>query len=143
MNLIGTFRQHSPPLTRAMVVLFAASWLGLAVQPCVAASAHDAGTPAPAMPAGNGHDCPHCPPPAGDPADCGDAVALDCVAVGQPALASQAVKAPDTHMPACIPPAPLHLMLAEPGQASPRAPPDPARRVVPRSLQQRYCSYLN
>lgn len=143
MNWIGTFRHYSPSLARATVVLFAAGWLGLAVQPCVAASAHDAGTPAPGMPGGHGHDCPHCPPPADDRAGCGDAVTLDCAAAGEPALVSQAVKVPDTHMPAGMPPAPLHQVLAEPGRASPRAPPDPARRIVPRSLQQRYCSYLN
>ena len=142
MNLIGGFRHYLPPLTRAMVVLFATGWLGLAVQPCLAAGAHDAGATLPGMPAPHGHDCPHCPPPADDTHDCGNAVALDCAAVGEPALAAQAQKNLDTHATVAICAAPLHVALAEAGRVGPRAPPDPGRHVAPRTLQQRYCSYL-
>ncbi len=142
MNLLGALRHYSLPLGRAAVVLFAASWLGLAVQPCAASGMHGAGEPVPEMPGGDGHDCPHCPPPADESHDCSTAVALDCAAAGEPALAAKTVKAPDTHPGVAIAPAILHATLAGPGHAAPRAPPDPARCIAPRTVQQRYCTYL-
>ncbi len=137
MTLIGAFRHHSVPLTRAVVLLFAASWLGLAAQPCMAAAAHDAGAPAAAA-----HDCPHCPPPASDAHDCDHAVAIECAADATPGVATQALKAPDLAPAAGLAMAPLHAALADPGHVAPRAPPDPGRSTVPRTLQQRYCTYL-
>lgn len=142
MTLIGTFRRISKPLTRAVVVLFALAWLGLAAQPCMAVGAHDSGTPVPQMPLGDGHGCPHCPPPASDSRDCADAVALDCVATGEPALMSRGVKAqdqsPDIALPTVLPPA------ANAGSSlkAPTVPRGPGGHVAPRSVQQRYCTYL-
>lgn len=142
MTLIGTFRHYSRPLTRALVVLFTVSWLGLAVQPCVAASADHSGAPAPAMPAGGAHDCPNCPPPAVDPGDCGMVVAIDCAALGTAVPATQPLKGLDMQVPVGLPPSPLYLLLAEPARSGPPPLPDPGRHVAPCTLQQRYCSYL-
>jgi len=133
-------------MARSFAVLFAISWLGLAIQPCMAGAhaddspqtGHAGHHPAPAAPA---HDCPHCPPaPAGDP-DCGGGVALDCDAVGVPALPSKDSVGQQWDAPAMValPAQPL----AWPSACSEPAWYPPARaQPPPRSLQQRFCSFL-
>lgn len=142
MTLMDAFRHNSSPLGRAVVVLFAASWLGLAVQPCAASGTHGAGMPEPEMPAGHGHDCPHCPPPADESHECATMAVLGCAAAGEPAVTSAGVKAPDTCQAVAIVHASMHAGLARPGPVLAQAPPDPGRSVASRTVQQRYCTYL-
>lgn len=151
IGVLARLRLSQVPVARAVLALFVTTWLCLAVQPCMAeaaatgdvateqaATGHHAGCgdmppPAPA------HDCPHCPP--GDHAgDCG--TALDCASVGVPAMVSKAVEPPAADLGAWLDlPAPLPRSLADPAPlraTQSRHPP----RASPRTLQQRYCSYL-
>jgi len=149
MKLLAGFRRRQAPVARAIVVLFAASWLGLAMQPCVAGHlgdrVHDAGVAghhgAPAPDAGAGHDCPHCPPKATEGHDCGTGVALECDAIGVPVLPS---KDSDSFswLPDLLPAGEgirIDLDAGRPGTVGPRQAP---WRPPDRPLQQRFCTYL-
>lgn len=154
IGLLATLRRLRLPLGRGVLAMFAATWLGLAVQPCMADAQH-AGEPVPMEHHAGGcggetssgpqtapaHDCPHCPPGGLDAGECG--TALDCKSVGVPAMVSKAAEPPRADLGAWIDlPAPLPAAILQsraPGAtaAAPRAP-----RAPPRPLQQRYCSYL-
>lgn len=155
MNLLWTLRRLRLALGRPALALFAATWLGLALQPCTAhaleAPAADAaasagehagcdGEPAPpATPAG--HDCPHCAGSAGALRDCASDVATACDAIGVPALVTKS-----SDLPPADPGAWMDLAVAGRLLADPRGPPPSAMRHHPpasaRPLQQRFCTYL-
>lgn len=144
------------PLGRGVLAVFAATWLGLAVQPCMAgeAPADGAAAPAPMEHHAGGcggesapephsapaHDCPHCPPGGMQGNDCG--TALNCKSVGVPAMVSKAAEPPRADFGAWIDlpvaPAPAVLQRHPPASAiaAQRSPHPP-----PRPLQQRFCSY--
>ena len=157
IGLLAKLRRLRLPLGRGVVAMFAATWLGLAVQPCMADApqagepdapapmAHHAGgcggeaaaepQPAPA------HDCPHCPPGGLYAVECG--TALDCKSVGVPAMVSKAAEPPRADLgawidlPVPLPAAMVQSRAAGAAAAAPRAP-----RAPPRPLQQRFCTYL-
>lgn len=144
MTVLGWFRRMQVPMARSLTVLFAAAWLGLAVQPCTAMEGHDEAGAAThhGGTASTGHDCPHCPP-APEPqeeAPCG--TALSCDAIGAPMVTAKAQDLPPPGWFACLPataaPQPGDHAVAEPM----RPPVPPARRTTAASFQQRYCSYL-
>ena len=150
MGLLQALRHRQVRIARAITVLFAVSWLGLAMQPCVAgvagpetrASHHGVmgHEPAPEPPVA-AHDCPHCPPEPGAGHDCGTGVALECDAIGIPVLPA---KDPDDS-------AWLHPVLG-PGPSYEVDWPASAHRgwsagpetwrPPDRPLQQRFCTYL-
>ncbi len=156
MDLFHTLRRRRGSLGRALVAAFAATWLGLAVQPCMA---HDAASePTPSgdarhqghdhhaggdMPAGDmSQHCPHCPPGPTDGHDCATGTALECDAVGAPGLPTQHH---DQLEPAklLVGMAPVliiaPLVALEGSQpASPVDSPHPPGAT----LQQRFCTYL-
>jgi hypothetical protein len=157
IGLLAKLRRLRLPLGRGVVAMFAATWLGLAVQPCMADAPH-AGEPAAPAPmehhAGGcggeaasqpqttpAHDCPHCPPGGMNAGECG--TALDCKSVGVPAMVSKATEPPRADLGAWIdlpvPPSAAVLQRHAPAAAiaAQRSPHPP-----PRPLQQRYCSYL-
>lgn len=150
IGLLARLRRARIPLARAVVVLFAATWLGLAVQPCVASGTthHDAATPvhgeghaggcgdAGTAPEPPGHDCPHC----AHPGDCG--TALECDAIGVPAMVGKPAEPPKADFGAWIdlpmqsaPPSPTP---ARTWAQSIRRPP----RAPPRSLQQLFGIFI-
>jgi hypothetical protein len=154
--LLARLRRSRLGLGRGVLAVFTATWLGLALQPCTADASPDdeavtqspmdhhaggcGGEPAQPQPEPR-HDCPHCPSGGLHAGDCG--TALDCKAVGVPAMVSKASDPPRADLGAWIdlpalPPG-AYLQPQVPGAAvmadrSPRAP--------PRSVQQRFCSYL-
>lgn len=147
MNLLARIRSHQQPLANALVVLFALGWLGLALQPCqaavqadVAPAAHHHGDGHHATPADDEPPCPHCP--AGDTDGCGTGTALECETVGVPAVPSKQVDPPSPdgeHWLLPSPPVPVWntrpVAVPDSDDAGRQRPPD-------RSLQQRYCTYL-
>lgn len=150
MALLHSLRRWRASLGRVTVGLFAVSWLGLAVQPCMAGTgpmdahagmhAHHAGD-APAEPVT--HDCPHCPPSPSGHHDCASGTALECDAVGVPALPAK-----DTQpaQPADIGLGPLLTTywadLARPPPVVATFSPVDSPHAPRATLQQRYCSYL-
>ena len=157
IGVLEKLRRMRLPLGRGMVAMFAATWLGLAVQPCMADALH-AGEPAapapvehhsggcggehvPAPQSAPSHDCPHCPTSGLHAGGCG--TALECEAIGVPAMPSKATEPPRADLGAWIdlpePPSGAAPQTHAPGAiaATHRAP-----RAPPRSFQQRFCSYL-
>jgi hypothetical protein len=150
-GLLARLRRSRVPLGRAVLALFTTTWLGLAVQPCMAeaaqggeiatvaeADAHAGGCGGASAPveAPQDHDCPHCPPSG----DCG--TALECDAVGVPAMVGKALELPRADLGAWIDlPEPLPIADWRPVRGWTAAgPQDP--RASPRSLRQRFCTYL-
>lgn len=161
MTLLARIRSRHVPLARALVALFAVGWLALALQPCHAMGqaepahpahghggsgaghadhAHGSSGGGKPMPAGGDTPCPHCP--SDSPDDCGLGTAIDCEAIGVPAVSAQKAGVPafDTfawHV------APL-LSVVEPGNVPLRSgwPGSSGIRPPSASLQQRYCTYL-
>lgn len=142
MSLIGEFRRNSRPLTRAVAVLFAASWLGIALHPCDAAAQHVPEAPVHHDSSGAPHDCPHCPPPAAQSHDCDQAVALECLGAGEAALVAKAWKAPDPDAGGPLPGVLPALPPADAALTAAAVPPDPGGTPHSCSIQQRYCTYL-
>jgi hypothetical protein len=160
MTLLARIRFRHMPLARALVALFAAGWLMLALQPCQAmgrdepaqpghdharaghADHHDLGTGTGGDPVAAGCDtpCPHCP--TDSPEDCTLGSALECTVAGLTALPAkkagvQAFDAVTWHAAPALPAIELALVLRVPDR------PDPGGvRPPSTSLQQRYCTYL-
>lgn len=149
MTLIRTLRRWQLPITRSVVILFAASWLSFALQPCMAAGDGPAAVPgthgahheAPAQPGHADHDCPHCPPAPANHDDCGTSVALDCDAIALPVLPAKDPDTPKWQPAVLVIGAPV-LADACAGRAGPELPSDSERRPPDRPLQQRFCTYL-
>lgn len=151
MNLLAKLRSRHQPLARAVVALFAIGWLGLALQPCEAMDAgqagdgshhegHHDGMEHHSTPENSDPPCPHCPSDGPDACDTG--VALDCETVGVPALPAKQVDLPAPDMFAWLVPAAMPMAGFAVGEA-PQDRPDPGRDKTPSiSLQQRYCTYL-
>jgi hypothetical protein len=151
MTLLKALRHRQVRIARAVTVLFAASWLGLAVQPCVAgaaapetlASGHGAmgHGPAPSPESTAEHDCPHCPPAPASGHDCSKGVALDCDAVSVPILPA---KDPgDTAWPNVLHGAGPGYQVDWTTDRQGGWSADPATwRPPDRPLQQRFCTYL-
>jgi|DewCreStandDraft_4_1066084.scaffolds.fasta_scaffold189571_2 hypothetical protein len=157
IGLLSRLRRLRLPLGRGALAVFAATWLGLAVQPCMADAVPADGTaePAPMERHAGGcggeaaperqsapaHDCPHCPPGGMNAGEC--STALACTSIGVPAMVSKAGEPPRADFGAWID------LPVPPGGASPpsRAPgaavaAQRVPRAPPRPLQQRFCSYL-
>jgi hypothetical protein len=141
MALLHTLRRTRVAIARAVLPVFVASWLGLVFQPCIAGEL--AGTqPLAGQSEHAGHDCPHCPPKAVSNHDCGTALAIECDAVGVPAIPAKDVSptTPDLgawlNLPADVALChdPGRRLQDRAGSVPPHPPPD--------SLQQRYCRYL-
>lgn len=151
VGVLSRLRRLRRPLGSAALALFTASWLGLAVQPCLAHASSDepaqasvthhaggcGGEAEPAPQATPTHDCPHCASDdAAHAAGCG--TALDCDAVGLPGLSAKPTEPPRADLGAWID---LPLPDADPGLA-PRlvraAAAALAPRAPPRLLQHRY-----
>ncbi len=152
MALIQALRRRQTPIARAVIVLFAVSWLGLAVQPCVAGAAgseaphsgHHAGTkhtPPSAPESAAGHDCPHCPPEPAGGHDCGTGVALECDAVGALVLPGKDAGV-QAWFPTSLGAAPTYPFEWSVGSQLARPADDGAWRPPDRPLHQRFCSYL-
>lgn len=154
ISVLARLRRLRLPLGRALLAAFVASWLGLAVQPCMAEAAtgpqdaspaattahHDGcgGGAAPEPVPEPQHPCPHCPQGGGQ-GDCG--TALDCEAAGVPGILVKAAESPRADLGAWI-----DLPADPPAAQSMRAPPgatfEPVpSRTPPRNLQQRYCRF--
>jgi len=151
MALIQALRRRQTRIARAVTVLFAVSWLGLAVQPCVAGAAGPeashaghagmghAPTSAPESTAG--HGCPHCPPQPSAGQDCGTGVALECDAIGALVLPGKDPGA-QVWFPVLLGAAPTYPFEWTAGSQRIR-PADPgAWRPPDRPLHQRFCTYL-
>jgi hypothetical protein len=145
MSLLARIRRRRGSMcARTLVALFAISWMGLAVQPCVAGAGHDPpGAASHEMPAADGDQgCPHCPPAPAEGDDCGTGSALDCDGVDVPAPPVKGTDLPQWDVWAVMDlPAPPDL----PPSANRLAAPTLASAVwrpPSASIQQRFCTFL-
>jgi len=144
MSLLARMRRSQGTCGRALVALFAISWMGLAVQPCVAGVGNDhAGAAGHQMPAAHGDPgCPHCPPPPAEDDPCGTPSALNCDGVDVPAPPAKAADAP--HWDACAAidlPSVASLSSGSNRVRAPGAAPA-VWRPPSASIQQRFCTFL-
>jgi len=141
MALLHLLRRTRVAIARAVLPVFAATWLGLVFQPCIAGELAGQ-SPQAGQSEHAGHDCPHCPPKVVSQHDCGTALTIECDAVGLPAITAKDVPPTAPDLDAClILPAsaalgddPGRLRHDRAGSVPPHPPPD--------SLQQRYCRFL-
>lgn len=145
--MLASIRRRQLPVARALVAIFAAGWLALAMQPC-AAMAQDPGGHDSGMAGhhedhgGTGHQCPHCPPAPADDEGCGTGTALYCESAGIPGPVAKSVDQPrlESWVPIDLPAGPL----LAPGPKQSGA---PSLAAIPwrppsASIQQRFCSFL-
>jgi hypothetical protein len=144
MSLLARMRRSQGTRARALVALFAISWMGLAVQPCVAGADHDhAGAAGHEMPAAHGDPgCPHCPPAPADDDECGTGSALSCDGVDVPAPPNKAGDVPQWDACAAIDlPSVASLPCSSNSVEALRAG-SAAWRPPSASVQQRFCIFL-
>jgi hypothetical protein len=125
--------------------LFASTWLGLAMQPCVAmdhsGDSGDGGHAGHDMPGGHGgHDCPHCPPATEADDGCAGATGLACD--GVPALPSKDAKSVKADSAVLIGYLATHDPFLLFSSASPGSPDAAQWRPPTSTIQQRFCTYL-
>lgn len=144
MSLLARMRRSQGTRARALVALFAISWMGLAVQPCVAGAGHDhAGAAGHEMPAAHGDPgCPHCPPAPADDEECGTGSALSCDGVDVPAPPAKAADVPQWDAGAAIDlPSVAPLSFSSNRVEAPKAG-SAVWRPPSASVQQRFCTFL-
>ena len=162
MDVLHKLRRYQARIARASVAVFAATWLGLALQPCHAAGAAPAPPEAPAH-VGGGHaghpchgsgdsappaapahdeslpDCPFCPGGHAGPADCRQRAGIGCCSASAPVLGLLYLKLSDLSL------APVNCWrfeVAAPTDlpaARPAAEPEPPPGVP---FQERFCTHL-
>jgi hypothetical protein len=144
MSLLARIRSYRGTCARALVALFAISWMGLAVQPCVAGTGHDhPGAGGHEMPAADeDRGCPHCPPAPADGDDCGADSALNCDSVDVPAPPAKGTDVPQWDISAVMDlPAPPDLRSSANRIGAPTSA-SAIWRPPSTSIQQRFCTFL-